>query len=181
LELDSETLGLTGDYQDAGTFGAGDDADVIRAISELESRYYQGNMLLRDSDVMGMAHGLEIRVPFLDRRLLDRGHALPGEMRLPAGSAGKHLLRTAFADLLRPALTNRPKTGFTLPLAQWMLGPMHGLCERSLTACTELGGLPDDVVRCMWEKFTFAPSGSQGSRALALVVLGHFLQLIGVG
>jgi hypothetical protein len=79
---------------------------------------------------------------------------------------------------LRPALTNRPKTGFTLPLAQWMLGPMHGLCERSLEACTQRGGLPVATVRRVWERFTSEPSGSQGSRALSLVVLGNFLQRI---
>src|SRR5262249_46708379 len=70
--------GLPANYQEPSVVEGFDAADLVRAVSELESRFYQGNMLLRDTDVMGMAHGLEIRVPFLDRRLLDAVHALPG-------------------------------------------------------------------------------------------------------
>ena len=55
---------------------------------------------------------------------------------MPPGTPGKFLLRAAFGDLLRPELINRPKTGFTMPLAQWMLGPMRQLCEHSLQACS---------------------------------------------
>jgi len=179
LELDAGLLRLSQDYQHVDTFDGVDESDAIRALSELESRCYQGNMLLMDSDVMSMAHGLEIRVPFLDRRLLDCGHAIPGAVRLPAGTAGKHLLRLAFADLLRPEITERPKTGFTLPLAQWMLGPMRDLCERSLKACIEQGRLPGGTVHRVWEDFASEPCGSLGSRALSLVVLGDFLQRIG--
>lgn len=181
LELDAESLGLSGDFQKPNGTATVDESDAIRAVSELESRFYQGNMLLRDGDVMSMAHGLEIRVPFLDRRLLDCGHAMPGEVRLPAGAPGKHLLRRAFADLLRPELTNRPKTGFTLPLAQWMLGPLRDLCQRSLAACTEQGGLPVATVSRVWEEFASQHSGSQGSRALSLVVLGNYLEQNGAG
>ena len=175
LGLDSATLGLTRDYQHVDTVGV-DESDPIRSISELESRFYQGNMLLRDSDVMGMAHSLEIRVPFLGRRLLDEGHAIPGRLRLPQGAPPKYLLRQAFSDLLRPALLKRPKTGFTLPLTQWMLGPMRPLCNQSLRACSELAGLPAVAVRRVWDDFIAESRGPQWSRALAMVVLGDFLE-----
>ncbi|MGH7192131.1 MAG: asparagine synthase (glutamine-hydrolyzing), partial [Candidatus Saccharimonadales bacterium] len=148
-----DALHLSADYQQPGLTEGLDESDAVRAVSELESRFYQGNMLLRDSDVMGMAHGLEIRVPFLDRRVLETVHALPGGVRRPPRVPGKYLLRSAFADLLRPELTDRPKTGFTLPLAQWMLGPMRDLCERSLLACSESGALPMAAVRRVWDEF----------------------------
>ena len=177
LGLHAEALGLSAGYQQPSATDGLDETDAVRAISELESRFYQGNMLLRDSDVMGMAHALEIRVPFLDRRLLDAVYALPGSVRLPPRAAGKHLLRRAFADLLRPELTTRPKTGFTLPLARWMLGPLRGRCEPSLRACTELAGLPAAAVRRVWDEFASEPSGPQWPRALALVALGDYLRV----
>lgn len=170
------SLGLSADYQQTDVAARLDESDAVRAISQLESKFYQGNMLLRDSDVMGMAHGLEIRVPFLDRRLLDTVHSLAGAVRLPRRAPGKHLLRSAFADILRPELTNRPKTGFTLPLAQWMLGPLRGLCEFSLRTCTERAGLSAEAVRRVWDEFVTEPAGPQWTRALALVALGDYLR-----
>ena len=176
LGFSSAELGLTTDYQDHTVTQGLDESDAVRAVSEMESRFYQRNMLLRDADVMGMAHGLEIRVPFLDRRLLNTVHSLPAAIRLPRGSPAKYLLRTAFADLLRPELTSRPKTGFTLPLARWMLGPLRELCERSLRACSNQLGLPAQAVRHVWDEFVAEPTGPQWSRALALWRLGNYLE-----
>ncbi|MGH7137052.1 MAG: asparagine synthetase B family protein, partial [Pirellulales bacterium] len=154
LGFSPAALGLMPDYQHVGALDDFDASDPVRAVSELESRFYQGNMLLRDSDVMGMAHGLEIRVPFLDRRLLDAVYSLPGPVRLPPRAAGKHLLRGAFGQLLRPDMTHRPKTGFTLPLARWMRGPLRGVCQSALDACTEMASLPAAAVRRVWNEFT---------------------------
>ncbi|HEX5445798.1 MAG TPA: asparagine synthase C-terminal domain-containing protein, partial [Pirellulales bacterium] len=176
LGLSPLRLELTPHYQQPSLTEGFDEGDAVRTISELESRFYQGNMLLRDSDVMGMAHGLEIRVPFLDRRLLDTVHALPGAVRLPRRAAGKHLLRGAFTDLLRPELLKRPKTGFTLPLSRWMLGPLRGVCQQSLRACTEIAELPGPAVRRVWDEFVSEPAGPQWTRALALVALGDYLR-----
>src|SRR5205085_2382067 len=123
----ASALGLTPAFLPAeGALGLnGDAADLVRAVSQLESWYYQGSMLLRDADMNGMAFGLEIRVPYLDRRLLDLVHALPGSVRLPPGMPAKHLLRRAFPDLLRPAILDQPKRGFTLPISRWMAGSLR--------------------------------------------------------
>ncbi len=116
-----------------------DEADPVRVVSQLEFRCYQGNMLLRDADVNGMAFGLEIRVPFLAQRVLDLAHALPGSVRLPPGVPGKYLLRKAFSDLLRPTILNQPKRGFTLPISRWMAGSLRPRCERALSAVKDTG------------------------------------------
>jgi asparagine synthase (glutamine-hydrolysing) len=168
-------IGLTPDFHDRSELAGIDPADPVRAVSQLESRFYQGNMLLRDSDVMGMAHGLEIRVPFLDRRLLEVVHAIPGAVRLPPGVPGKHLLRTAFAHLLRPQLTERPKTGFTLPVARWMLGPLRERCQKAIAACGDALSLPKSAVQGVWAEFERQPAGPQWTRALALVAAGDFV------
>src|SRR5438105_15347858 len=90
------------------------------------------NTLLFDTDTNGMAHSLEIRVPFLDRGVIDYAYSLPGKLRLPRGGATKHLLRQSFAEFLRSEITGRRKTGFTLPIGRWMSGPLRETCEASI-------------------------------------------------
>jgi asparagine synthase (glutamine-hydrolysing) len=85
----------------------------------LETNLYMQNQLLRDTDVMGMAHGLEVRVPFLDedlRRVIENTSA---DVRFDARQP-KKLLIDCFADILPRAIWDRSKMGFTFPLQQWM-------------------------------------------------------------
>lgn len=151
--------------------------DVVAALSQLESRFYMGNTLLRDSDTNGMAHGLEIRVPVLDKRLVNLASSIPGRVRLPDGVNNKHLLRRAFKDLLRPELSERAKTGFSLPVGRWMVGPLRELCESAITYTSNL--LDGAGVRAIWEEYLAGTDRTRWSRSLALVVLGHYLQRMG--
>jgi asparagine synthase (glutamine-hydrolysing) len=148
--------------------------DLVRAVSQYEFRLYQGNMLLRDADADAMAHGLELRVPFLDQRLLNLAHTIPGQVRLPPGATGKYLLRQAFPDLLNPALQNRPKQGFVLPIGRWLAGSLRPRCEQALSALKESEIVASAGVEAVWKAFLSEPSSSMWSRALALVVLGEF-------
>lgn len=85
-------------------------------ISFLELTRYMRNQLLRDSDVMSMAWGLELRVPFVDARFVDVMGSIPTEHRL---AGGKRLLVEAVGDL--PAfLHNQPKRGFRFPFDVWI-------------------------------------------------------------
>jgi asparagine synthase (glutamine-hydrolysing) len=91
------------------------------AVLEIES--YMRNQLLRDSDVMSMAHGLELRVPFLDRDFIETTLAIPEEARL---QKGKDLLVRAVPEL--PAwVKSHPKRGFTFPFGQWMNGEWESM------------------------------------------------------
>jgi asparagine synthase (glutamine-hydrolysing) len=153
-----------------------DRRDPTWSISQLESRFYQGNMLLRDGDANGMAHGLEIRVPMLDQRMLDLLLATPGKVRLPAGRANKHLLRVAFAPFLRPTLLNQSKRGFTLPIRRWMAGPMRNLCEHALSGLKSIGCLRSDGIDGIWQSFLSAPESQIWSRAFTLCALGLYIR-----
>lgn len=85
------------------------------AVSRLELTLYMRNQLLRDADVMSMASGVELRVPFIDSVLFERLARLPADQRL---QPRKGLLLQAVPEL--PAwVTSRPKRGFTLPIDQW--------------------------------------------------------------
>jgi asparagine synthase (glutamine-hydrolysing) len=149
--------------------------DPVWAISQYESRFYQGNTLLRDADTNGMAHGLEIRIPILDQRVADYAYALPGTVRLPHGRANKHLLRRAFPDLLRPSLLQQGKRGFSLPIRQWMLGPMRALCIGALDSLKRSGCVEEQGVDAVWNAFLAEPQSVMWARAWELCVLGCYL------
>ena len=85
-------------------------------ISFLELSRYMRNQLLRDSDVMSMAWGLELRVPFVDKILLETIASIPSNIRL----APKKQLLTHSLSELPSWVTNRPKKGFSFPLQKWL-------------------------------------------------------------
>ncbi len=98
----------------------------IRNYNELdaawfETNLYMQNQLLRDTDVMGMSHALEIRVPFLDEDFKKLTDNISSEIRFDS-SQPKKLLIDSFKDVLPEAIWNRSKMGFTFPLQEWMKG-----------------------------------------------------------
>lgn len=84
-----------------------------------ESNLYMQNQLLRDTDVMSMSHGLEVRVPFLDEDFQAAVNNIRSDIRFGSGKPKKLLIDT-FKDILPPAVWNRRKMGFSFPLQQWM-------------------------------------------------------------
>ena len=92
-------------------------------VSCLESCWYLRNQLLRDSDWAGMAHSLEIRTPLVDVRLLRRLSPLLAGATPPA----KHDLALAPRSALPSAVLNRPKTGFSIPVREWLLAGLQDL------------------------------------------------------
>ncbi|WP_274878335.1 asparagine synthase (glutamine-hydrolyzing) [Vibrio harveyi] len=88
-------------------------------VSFMERKLYMQGQLLRDSDVFGMAHSLEIRVPFLDNNLVD--YITKVKTSYKFGENNKQIL----ADIAKKHLPNdiieRPKMGFVLPFETWFL------------------------------------------------------------
>jgi len=93
------------------------DDDLINAISFWELRSYMLSTLLRDSDQMSMAHGLEVRVPLIDQDLVELMLAIPSRYKL--GSPPKPLLVHAAGTGLPDACVKRPKQCFVLPFDQY--------------------------------------------------------------
>ena len=130
-------------------------------------------MLLRDSDVFSMASSLELRVPFLDHRLVELALRLPERFHGPA----KGLLREACLDLFPPNYLNRPKQGFTLPMRPWMLGPLRELCHNRIERLQASGWLDPLWVDRQWH--AFEADQLRWTRAWNLVVLGEFARRAG--
>jgi asparagine synthase (glutamine-hydrolysing) len=77
------------------------------------------NQLLRDADWAGMAHGLEIRVPLVDFKLLKN---LASVLQEKQSQHVKYLLALAPKTKLPSVVVQRMKTGFTVPIEQWLQG-----------------------------------------------------------
>ena len=127
--------------------------DPINRVSYLESRFYMRNTLLRDSDFMSMAHGLELRVPFLDRALVEACFRIPGNTKLQ-GPAPKSLLLASLGVELPREVVNRPKRGFTLPFERWLRGEMRPVIQASLLhGDWDQTSISGGAARKVWERF----------------------------
>ncbi len=93
--------------------------DSWPAVHLMESTQYMRNQLLRDADWASMAHSLELRVPLVDQLLCEQFAALAFE---PARSHGKAAVVRAVAPELPEAVFRRPKTGFQIPVIEWLAG-----------------------------------------------------------
>jgi asparagine synthase (glutamine-hydrolysing) len=96
-------------------------------ICALEMGSYLRNQLLRDADWTGMAHSVEVRVPYADADLLKAvAPALPG---LKPGD-GKFLLGHCPKPAVPASIVNRPKTGFSIPIGDWLRHSLHHVDDR---------------------------------------------------
>lgn len=165
------------DYLDPGTSAVALPvaADPFNVVARVEAELYMRNTLLRDTDTNSMRHSLEVRVPFLDLPLVNYVASLPGHVKQPGRSAAKALLREAAEGVLPHAIANRPKTGFTLPIGEWMRGPMRDSCDAAIRRVAALDFMEGGGVRDVWQSFLHNEQSLHWSRPLALVVLGSSL------
>ncbi len=148
--------------------------DPVNRVSYLEARWYMRNTLLRDSDFMSMAHGLELRVPFLDRALVEACFRISGNRKLQ-GSSPKSLLLASLGVDLPPQVVNRPKRGFTLPFERWLRGEMRPVVEDVLLKSNwDQTALSANAVQAVWNRFL--ASETSWSRPWSLFVLQRWCE-----
>lgn len=88
-------------------------------ISWMESNFYMQNQLLKDADYMSMWHGLELRVPFLDKEVMLMAGEIDAQLKFKH-PIPKYLLVEAFRKELPEPVWNRKKQGFTFPFEGWL-------------------------------------------------------------
>ena len=88
-------------------------------VSQLEQDFYLQNQLLRDTDTMSMWHSVEVRIPFLDKKVIALANQTPDSTRF-GKSRPKGWLIDTFKTKLPDEIWNRKKMGFTFPFATWM-------------------------------------------------------------
>ena len=156
----------------------GNQRDVVNEISRLELNGYMTNTLLRDTDAMSMAHSLEVRVPFVDAKLVDYVLSLPGKWKI--GKNGpKPLLADAVGDLLPREFMARPKMGFTLPFEKWLQGRLRAEVSAVLGDARRLSvaALDAGEVTKVWSRFLQKPRAIGWSRPWSLYVLAKWCEI----
>jgi asparagine synthase (glutamine-hydrolysing) len=112
-------------YRQAAEAGL-DDVATMQLIDV--NTWLPGDILVK-ADRMTMAHGLELRTPFLDREVLAVATRLARVEKTAAGMT-KFAFREAVGDLLPQAAAERAKLGFPVPLGPWLSGSMYGFAEQ---------------------------------------------------
>jgi asparagine synthase (glutamine-hydrolysing) len=100
--------------------------ETIQEILLTDMNLVLPNDMLMKVDLMSMANSLEVRVPFLDYRVVDFIFSLPDNFKINR-SIRKRILQDAFRDVLPPELYNRPKKGFEVPLLKWFRTELKSL------------------------------------------------------
>jgi asparagine synthase (glutamine-hydrolysing) len=149
----------------------GEETDAA-AAARLESCVYMRSQLLRDLDVMSMAHGLEVRMPLVDHILIRA--IWPALGHVPHLVRRKRLLVESLPSALPLEVTAAPKRGFTLPFAAWMDGPLADMVRSGLSDLAADGWIAGDVPDRLWTRWR--AGRVHWSRPWTLGVLGRFLR-----
>lgn len=134
------------------------------------------NDMLKKTDMMSMANGLEVRVPFLDHEVVDFVFSLPAHSKINA-ALRKRILQDAYRDALPPELYSRPKRGFEVPLLQWFRGSLKGLINDDLLGdkfVSEQGIFDLKAIQKLKRKlFSWSP-GDVHAQVWALIVFQYW-------
>lgn len=155
-------------------FSQYDNQHLLSAVSEAEIRTYMQNVLLRDTDQMSMAHALEVRVPFLDYRLVEFALSLNDNAKFPV--TPKKLLADSFHDFLPDEIFSRKKMGFVMPWEHWMKNELRDLCYLSLKRFGEREGIHSKELLKLWSKFESGSGEVSWSRIWPIVVLENWIE-----
>ena len=127
-------------------------ADAVRMMY-CDARSYLPDDILCKVDRAAMAVSLETRVPFLDHRVAELAAHIPLEHKIKAGK-GKHILRRLLYREAPQHLFERPKAGFSIPVGEWIRGPLRPWAEELLDRrrLVSEGWFDADIVHRRWQQ-----------------------------
>jgi len=129
--------------------------DMLNKSLEIDQKELLPNQVLPFVDRLSMAHSIEVRVPYLDYRIIEFANRLPGSFKIKSGVV-KYIHKQAMKELLPDDLINRPKEGFVQPIYSWMHGKLRRwvtghldalpttLFKRSYVDCLKSGFMKED-------------------------------------
>ena len=129
-----------------GWMGKSGAATVFSGLMYSDFKMWLPDNILTKMDRMSMAASVEGRVPILDHKIVEFAATLPYRLKL-SGRQTKRLLRAAVKGLLDPALLERPKTAFRVPVEEWLRGSLSSLAQDTLRS------------RAIRERGLFEPAG----------------------
>jgi asparagine synthase (glutamine-hydrolysing) len=149
--------------------------DPVARMMAIDGLTYLPDDILTKVDRASMAVSLETRAPFLDRDVMEFAWRLPMHMKL-RGRTGKWILRQLLQRHLPPALVDRPKMGFSIPLDQWLRGPLRHWANDLLNEnrLRREGYLRPDVISKTWNSH-LSGEGNHGSRLWSILMFQAWL------
>ncbi|RMD59845.1 asparagine synthase (glutamine-hydrolyzing), partial [Candidatus Parcubacteria bacterium] len=119
-------------YQD-GLFNQPLEGDFVNKMMIFDLKTWLPDFSLARTDKMGMAVGLEERVPFLDKHLADFAMQIPSRFKIGNASGGKKVLRQALRGYLPPEIYKKDKSGWITPTAKWIRGGLKDYIQEVLS------------------------------------------------
>ncbi len=145
---------------------------LLTAVSLSEINTYMQNILLRDTDQMSMASSLEVRVPFLDRELVNYVLSIPDNIKFP--HSAKQLL-TDSVGFLPDNIVNRPKMGFLLPWENWLKNELYDFAEKKIVELSKNGIFTENKVKELWHNFLNKDKEVKWAKIWLLISLQNYI------
>ena len=136
LNPDFNRPGVTRDFFNKKFFansGALNPKDSTKALQYLDMQTWLLDDALNRTDRMSMAHGLEVRVPLLDKDLVELAMRIPAKYNMDSRTSGKKLFKEAMQEYLPDFVYNEPKRGFFSPMAKWLRGDLKDWAQEILS------------------------------------------------
>jgi asparagine synthase (glutamine-hydrolysing) len=145
-----------------------------------DQQYYLPADLLMKTDAMSMAHGLELRVPFLTREIIELAGSIDTKLLISWSGKGKQVLRSSLELLGGPLdVVRAPKLGFQIPVDQWLRGALRPLGDRLFSKDVDRlePFLSPIVVRNMWRDH-LAMRRSNGYALWPILTFATWLEIL---
>ena len=127
--------------------------DPLEWILLADMETYLPDDELRKADRLSMWHSLEVRVPFLDHKLVEFVATIPSQLKLK-GWEKKHVLIKSMKGILPDSILRRRKQGFSIPLGAWLRGPLRDLVYAHLSSShlQDLGMFKEKTIERMLDE-----------------------------
>ncbi|MER7004975.1 asparagine synthase (glutamine-hydrolyzing) [Dactylosporangium sp. NPDC000555] len=141
--LRGDAAGVGHPHVTAALYAEAAGLDPVATMQHIDINTWLTGDILTKADRMSMAHSLELRVPFLDRRVFDVLSRLPAHLKVPGrGRTTKYALRRAMEGIVPDFITDRPKLGFPTPARRWLRTDLAEWAHHVLST-SGAGGLID--------------------------------------
>jgi asparagine synthase (glutamine-hydrolysing) len=171
FERSSDALGAF--YEEA-------EGDSVNATLEVDCRTLLPDQVLTYADRLSMAHSLEVRVPFLDHRVIEFVGTLPGSYKVTQTQT-KRVLKDVARRVLPADVVDRPKEGFVLPIDAWLEGPLRPFVREAFSSRRLAHGYfePRIVSRFVDEHYAHKANHTYKIFTLLMFQLWHHLYVEG--